>query len=56
MKYGSHVSDNKCRPRDSLLLPDRIGKKKIKSKEENPKNKIQNPKSKIKNQKSKKSQ
>ena len=27
MKYRSHVLNNKCRPRDSLLLPNRIGKK-----------------------------
>ena len=30
MKYHNHVLNNKCRPRDSLLLLNRIGKKKIK--------------------------
>ena len=30
MKYPSHVLNNKCRPRDSLLLPNRSGKKKKK--------------------------
>ena len=27
MKYHNHVLNNKCRPRDSLLLLNRIGKK-----------------------------
>ena len=28
MKYHNHVLNNKCRPRDSLLLLNRIGNKK----------------------------
>ena len=59
MKYRNHVLNNKCRPRDYLLLSSRIGKKKVK-KEINKikikiqkKDKIQKPKSKIQNQKSK---
>jgi hypothetical protein len=35
MKYRSHVLSNRCRPRDSLLLPNRIGKKNKKKKEKN---------------------
>ena len=30
MKYRNHVLNNKCRPRDYLLLSSRIGKKKVK--------------------------
>ena len=39
MKYHNHVLNNKCRPRDSLLLLNRIGKKNKK----NEKNQNQNP-------------
>lgn len=45
MKYHNHVLNNKCRPRDSLLLLNRIGKKNKKNeKNQNPKsNQNQNP-------------
>ena len=39
MKYPSHVLNNKCRPRDSLLLPNRIGKKKEKKEQKKSKKK-----------------
>ena len=32
MKYHNNVLNNKCRPRDSILLLNRIDKKKIKKK------------------------
>jgi hypothetical protein len=45
MKYHNHVLNNKCRPRDSLLLLNRIGKKNKKNeKNQKPKsNQNQNP-------------
>ena len=50
MKYHNHVLNNKCRPRDSLLLLNRIGKKNKKNeKNQNPKsNQNQNPNQKYK--------
>ena len=50
MKYHNHVLNNKCRPRDSLLLLNRIGKKNKKNEEnQNPKsNQNQNPNQKYK--------
>ena len=51
MKYPSHVLNNKCRPRDSLLLPNRIGKKKRKKRTKEKQKKIE---IKIKIQKKKK--
>ena len=36
MKYHNHVLNNKCRPRDSLLLLNRIGKKNKKNEKNKP--------------------